>query len=477
MSGLSEIVNDVNGPKLKKWSPNSQNFKHNKHYKGQSRIILTETSHRTAVKGVGVDLFPHQESLVYAMSKLEADVTVRFAGLVDPPGVGKTFAILGMVHLALHKRQTGTTLIVTPSNITSQWESYISRFSNNKLRTKRLIDYESITGLNFNEDSLQRYDILLTTAEYLPTIAKTMLYEKFNVHRIVLDEIDSIERFVDSDMLPANKVWFVSASYVPHQKIPCLSCDPRFVKQSIELPPTVSEIIKCEEPYLDILLGIMWIFEEQHEFNPFKGVDLERIDAYDFSTVNFQYSNRRVTSFKELVSSLHNHLVSGLEISAVQMGLYKADADQLGWFAKMNDVYTRYLQDLDLALLSFSSETGLTKLGAIKNLITGSKKTLIFSDWAGSFQSVEKLLDNLGVEYAEIIGDSTSLVKTLDRYRNDPELKVLLINAERFGAGLNLENTELIILMHGTRWELQVVGRAQRIGRVAPLKVVHLSHV
>ena len=58
------------------------------------------------------------------------------------------------------------------------------------------------------------------------------------------------------------------------------------------------------------------------------------------------------------------------------------------------------------------------------------------------------------------------------------EAPVLLLNASHYGAGLNLEAASHVVLMHrmDADLETQVVGRAQRLGRTAPLRVVRLVH-
>jgi hypothetical protein len=51
-----------------------------------------------------------------------------------------------------------------------------------------------------------------------------------------------------------------------------------------------------------------------------------------------------------------------------------------------------------------------------------------------------------------------------------------MIDSSNHGAGMNLENTDILIFLHRTDETLydQVIGRAQRPGRVGQLKIINL---
>ena len=55
---------------------------------------------------------------------------------------------------------------------------------------------------------------------------------------------------------------------------------------------------------------------------------------------------------------------------------------------------------------------------------------------------------------------------------------IVLLNAKYFGAGLNVQCTDEIIIFHrmSTDLEAQVIGRAQRIGRTTPLIINYLCY-
>lgn len=121
-----------------------------------------------------------------------------------------------------------------------------------------------------------------------------------------------------------------------------------------------------------------------------------------------------------------------------------------------------------------------------KEFFTKEKqKILIFSEYEGSFnKKVTDTLEKNGFRYGRIKGTSASINKTLRQFRGvgmlkgEEEIDVLLINSRFFGAGLNLEIASDVILCHAMRQDLmmQVLGRAQRLGRKFHLNIWKLYH-
>lgn len=108
------------------------------------------------------------------------------------------------------------------------------------------------------------------------------------------------------------------------------------------------------------------------------------------------------------------------------------------------------------------------------------KKYLIFTEYESTLNTrITSILDKWGLTYARIRGTSYSISNMISKYKQqDNEINVLLINSKYFGSGLNLENTSDIIIIHkmNSDIEMQVIGRAQRFGRVGELRVWKLYY-
>lgn len=120
----------------------------------------------------------------------------------------------------------------------------------------------------------------------------------------------------------------------------------------------------------------------------------------------------------------------------------------------------------------------LTKIEAlIKILKEKTGKFLLFSNYDQTFN---KLIDELvknNIVFSRVQGSGAVVNKIIERFENN-EIDVLLLNAQYYGSGLNLQMATDIIIYHEMSLELetQIIGRAQRIGRNKPLNVFYLLH-
>ena len=105
------------------------------------------------------------------------------------------------------------------------------------------------------------------------------------------------------------------------------------------------------------------------------------------------------------------------------------------------------------------------------------KRVMIFSEYEESLRQIRTELDKLGINYSGIKGASSTIQNIISKFK-DREFNVLLLNAKYFGAGLNLQFTDEIIIYHRMSKDLetQVIGRAQRLGRSESLKINYLCY-
>jgi SNF2 family DNA or RNA helicase len=82
-----------------------------------------------------------------------------------------------------------------------------------------------------------------------------------------------------------------------------------------------------------------------------------------------------------------------------------------------------------------------------------------------------------GLESQTVWGSQARVSKVLREFAEGKHT-ILLLNARNMGAGLNIEAATHVMLFHKMSKELetQIIGRAVRLGRAAPLQVVHLLH-
>lgn len=104
-------------------------------------------------------------------------------------------------------------------------------------------------------------------------------------------------------------------------------------------------------------------------------------------------------------------------------------------------------------------------------------KFLIFANFPQTFDKIKIKLDEKNITHKILKGTTCLVQKTIDDFTNG-NIKVIMLNAKFFGAGMNLQMATHVILYHrfDNDLEEQVIGRAQRLGRKDPLNVIYLIH-
>ena len=119
----------------------------------------------------------------------------------------------------------------------------------------------------------------------------------------------------------------------------------------------------------------------------------------------------------------------------------------------------------------------LTKQENLLNIIEKKKKGkfLVFSCYENTNDSIAKILKEKNITFSKLAGSCGVISNIINKFNNG-EINVLLLNAQFYGSGLNLQMASDIIIYHEMNIELetQIIGRAQRIGRSEPLNVYYL---
>ena len=123
-----------------------------------------------------------------------------------------------------------------------------------------------------------------------------------------------------------------------------------------------------------------------------------------------------------------------------------------------------------------------TKLSFIKEFIDSNKdkdmKVIIFSDYSNIFTKIESYCNEIKIGISELDkGNMREIEKAVIDYKIGNS-KIMLANSSLFGCGMNLENSSHIIFVHkmNSAMEMQVIGRAQRLGRKGVLNIINLEY-
>jgi SNF2 family DNA or RNA helicase len=96
------------------------------------------------------------------------------------------------------------------------------------------------------------------------------------------------------------------------------------------------------------------------------------------------------------------------------------------------------------------------------------RKIIVFSKFEESLNSLETQLKTANVCFRRLGGTSAQIHATATEFQDTNNIKVLLINGEKYASGLNLQSSTDLVFMHkivDRNIEAQIIGRIQRLGR------------
>lgn len=105
-------------------------------------------------------------------------------------------------------------------------------------------------------------------------------------------------------------------------------------------------------------------------------------------------------------------------------------------------------------------------------------KFLIFSRYDNPFHQIGEELEAIGVTSAKEVKGNKEVIQALLNKFQSGQTRCLLLNSIHAGAGLTITAATHVILLHemNLEEEKQILGRAYRLGRTAPLHVYKLVH-
>lgn len=480
-------------------------------------VLTNKSPKKEPSKDCKVVLWDHQKAMLHRCLKIEsspsfATTTVKNAAryqkkenipkpmslpigvMNDPPGSGKTYAILAVI---AEDKQPALNLIVVPQNIFKQWEKAIQTIypEGNRIRVHSCNDYAEVMRFYDTPAVFKDYDIVLVNDIYAESLATSINDNKVRVKRLIIDEIDNVQDRLFTP-IAAEHLWLVSASYAHEEgefvgpykitkaEIPNIfcRCDPAFVSAQLKFEAPHVEKIMCEDNEIQLFQGF-----------------------FDKDIMSSLHAGDKRILLKAMEKNLNPRLHTLPAILKIRMEDLRKVTDQINKYKEIlrlrstdmdeyekQDINDR-IKDLQLSLqIADKMEERLGKYvpsdpAKLKAALFKSEvcvrikglpdsKWLLFNDNASALFEAKDILYEHGIKSVLLDGGSAAEIdKAIQKYKNG-DIQVLLLNSKMEGAGMNLENTSHLLFMHATDAGLveQVVGRAQRYGRVGRLQILGL---
>jgi SNF2 family DNA or RNA helicase len=126
----------------------------------------------------------------------------------------------------------------------------------------------------------------------------------------------------------------------------------------------------------------------------------------------------------------------------------------------------------DLRLLGQEAERPSGKMELLEELleeaIDGGHRVLLFSQFVSMLRLIRASMDQAGIGYGYLDGDTKDRAKAVDEFQQSDSLPLFLISLKAGGVGLNLSAADTVI--HFDPWwnpavEAQATDRAHRMGQ------------
>ena len=107
-------------------------------------------------------------------------------------------------------------------------------------------------------------------------------------------------------------------------------------------------------------------------------------------------------------------------------------------------------------------------LGQLREVIEEEHKALVFSQFTSMLALLRRRLDSENIRYEYLDGKTKDRAVPVERFQNDPEVKLFLISLKAGGLGLNLTAAEYVFLLDpwwNPAVEAQAIDRTHRIGQ------------
>jgi len=385
--------------------------------------------------------------------------------LADEMGLGKTIQALTILEM---NRGNGTHMVICPKSLIYNWENEIKKFYP-ELRVL-IIDKDSSKRKELIESS-QGYDVLITSYSLLQKDYNYYLAANLEFNYMILDEAHYVKNIKTLSskavrILRAKNKLLLTGTPLEN------NLDELFGTFELIMPGYLGSKLDFRRDFVSKIERNNTIALEilQAKIRPFilrrtKKEVLKELPDKQEQIVYNEMTNKQIAVYNEVLKRIKldvNELVE-------KQGFDKSRIQILSALLKLRQVCNHP----SLADKSFKNETEISgkyeqfKL-LLEEVIDSGSKVLVFSQFTSMLDIFEKDLKEDGVNYLRLDGSTKNRQELVDRFNEDPEVKVFLISLKAGGVGLNLTAASSVFL-YDPWWnpmaEQQAVDRAHRIGQ------------
>lgn len=385
----------------------------------------------------------------------------EFGGcLADDMGLGKTVQMLALLEERAQSRQKKLpSLVVVPKSLMFNWVSEIQKFAPDLTYVEYIGPERSLVF-----DQIPQTDIVLTT---YGTLRRDILQLKeIEFDYAVLDEAQTIKNAASqgakaSRLIRAQHRVALSGTPIENHLGDLWSIfeflNPGMLGRSSIFKSGSTDAANAKSRHL-ISAGVRPFVLRRTK----KEVAKELPDKFE-ETIYCSMSERQ----RELYAELRDHYRDSLLGMVKEQGMGKTRMHVLEALLRLRQAACHP------ALLDRGNEEeAFAKLDALiphlEELIEEGHKSLVFSQFTSMLAIVKKHLDQRGIKYAYLDGQTRKRKQVVDQFQKDDDTKIFLISLKAGGLGLNLTAAEYVFLLDpwwNPAVEAQAIDRAHRVGQ------------
>lgn len=380
--------------------------------------------------------------------------------LADDMGLGKTVQMLAMFQSRKERGLlNGPSLVVVPKSLLFNWQSELERFT----PSLSILEYTG-PDREVHRESFHEFDIIITTYGTLRRDAA--IFKDIRFDYAVLDEAQTIKN-ASSQVAKAARL---------------ISADNRLALSGTPIENHLGDLWSIFEFLNPGMLGRSQAFKASaadatdkaarnvlsRGLKPFvlrrtKGqVAADLPEKVEETLVCEMEADQR-----KLYDELRAHYRESLLGMVSDQGIGKTKMHVLEALLRLRQAACHP------ALLDEKyAETPSAKMDMLhprlEELIGEGHKSLVFSQFTSMLSIVREKLDESGIKYSYLDGQTRSRKKVVDEFQDDDSCGVFLISLKAGGLGLNLTAAEYVFLLDpwwNPAVEAQAIDRAHRVGQ------------
>ncbi len=389
----------------------------------------------------------------------------QFGGvLADEMGLGKTLQALTIIQKEIEEGSTLPNLVVCPTTLVWNWQEEIKKFLPN---VSVLVLYGNHRRDLFDE--INKAQIVITS---YPLLRRDIeLYKKKVFNYVILDEAQNIKNRTTQNAQVAKS----------------LKSSMRLAVTGTPVENSIMDLWSIFDFLMPGFFGSAERFKKRYEVPIVKFQDKEQLQKLSNRIQPFVLRRLKNDVMKDLPPKIEQ--ISYCELEPTQAKIYAKMAESAreiasksvsedGFEKSRMVILTLILRlrqicchpiiaGVDLGHRSVSGKMELLK-ETIDELLAGGHKVLIFSQFVQMLKVIEDHLKRENISYAYMDGSSKNRQEEVDRFNNDPSLRVFLLSLKVGGVGLNLTSADTVII-YEPWWnpavENQAIDRVHRIGQ------------